>query len=76
LILNDYISPNGLLSYAFFAGTSMATPHVSATAAYVRALHPLWTPGAVRSWLKDTATPIGDRQLFGAGLVNADAAAQ
>jgi lantibiotic leader peptide-processing serine protease len=74
-ILNDYIFPTGAAGYAFFAGTSMATPHVSATAAYVRALHPLWTPGAVRSWLKDTAEPIGDRQLFGAGLVDADAAA-
>jgi subtilisin family serine protease len=55
-------------------GTSMATPHVAAVAAQVRALHPSWTPGDVRGWLKDHAEAIGPRQQFGAGLVNADLA--
>lgn len=76
LILNDYIFASGAPGYAFFAGTSMATPHVSAVAAYVRAMHPTWTPGDVRSWLKATAEPLGDRQSFGAGLLNANGAAQ
>jgi lantibiotic leader peptide-processing serine protease len=66
--------PAGSHGWAFFMGTSMATPHVAAVAAQVRALHPTWTPGAVRSWLKDHAEAIGPRQQFGAGLVNADLA--
>ena len=70
------ISATGAPNYIFMAGTSMATPHVSAVAAYVRSIHPDWTPGAVRSWLKDTAESIGSRQAFGAGLVDADAATQ
>jgi subtilisin family serine protease len=56
------------------SSTSTAAPHVSAVAAYVRALHPTWTPGDVRSWLKTTAEPLGNRQSFGAGLLNADGA--
>ncbi|MGH8028818.1 MAG: S8 family peptidase [Arenimonas sp.] len=75
LILSSGISAAGNATYLLYAGTSMATPHVSAVAAYVRSIHPTWTPGDVRSWLKTTAQPIGDRQLFGAGLVDADAAA-
>ena len=76
LILNAGISATGAPNYIFMAGASMATPHVSAVAAYVRSVHPDWTPGAVRSWLKDTAEPIGSHQAFGAGLVDADAATQ
>jgi len=75
-IANDGISATGAASYYLLAGTSMATPHVSAVAAYVRSVHPDWTPGMVRSWLKDTAQGIGNRQNFGAGMVDADAAAR
>jgi subtilisin family serine protease len=63
-------------AYYFMQGTSMATPHVSAVAAWVFAMHPNWTPGDVRAWLKTTAEVIGSRQQFGHGLVNADAATQ
>ncbi len=61
-------------SYCWAMGTSMAAPHVAGVAAAVRALHPTWTPGQTRDWLKSTATPVGDRQGFGAGIVNADLA--
>jgi subtilisin family serine protease len=74
LIANTGISATGAATYLLMTGTSMATPHVSAVAANVRSLHPDWTPGAVRSWLKETAQPIGSRQAFGAGMVDADAA--
>lgn len=74
LIANAGISDTGTATYLLMAGTSMATPHVSAVAAYVRSQHPTWTPGDVRSWLKNTAQPIGSRQAFGAGMLDADAA--
>jgi subtilisin family serine protease len=66
LIANAAIADDGAPTYYVMAGTSMATPHVSAVAAYVRSMHPDWTPGAVRSWLKETAQKIGNRQGFGA----------
>ena len=75
-ILNDGIDDSGGAEYYLAAGTSMATPHVSAVAAYVRAIHPDWTPGQVRAWLQSTAQTIGHRQGFGHGMVNADAAAR
>jgi subtilisin family serine protease len=75
LIANTGISATGAANYQLMAGTSMATPHVSAVAAYVRSIHPEWTPGEVRSWLKETAQDVGNRQAFGAGIVDADAAA-
>ncbi len=75
-IVNDGINASGAATYYGMIGTSMATPHVSAVAALVRAIHPDWTPGEVRAWLKATAEDVGSRQQFGAGLVNADAAAR
>ena len=63
-----------------YEGTSMAAPHVSATAALVIASgilgrHP--TPSQIEARLKATAGPLGSpspNRLFGYGLVNAGAA--
>ncbi len=63
-----------------YDGTSMAAPHVSATAALVIAskvlgAHP--SPDAILNRLKATATVLGgpgDQARYGAGLVNAAAA--
>jgi serine protease len=63
-----------------YEGTSMATPHVAATAALIIAsgvlgAHP--TPAQLTARLQDTATKLGgggDERLYGAGLVNATAA--
>ncbi|MGZ6143324.1 MAG: S8 family peptidase [Myxococcales bacterium] len=74
LILSDYVFPDGSAGYVFAAGTSMATPHVSAVAAMVRALHPGWNPSQVRTFLQQTAQDIGSRQAFGHGIIDADAA--
>ena len=38
------------------AGTSMSAPHVSGAGALIKALHPTWTPGQIKSALATTAT--------------------
>ena len=68
------ILPAGTLDYAWFIGTSMASPHVAAVAAQVRAKHPQWGPGAARARVIQTAEHIGPKKLFGGGLVDADRA--
>ncbi|KAK9123135.1 hypothetical protein Sjap_012737 [Stephania japonica] len=61
-------SPVGLLSefqsdtrsgkYNIVTGTSMACPHVSGAAAYVKTFHPHWSPSAIKSALMITASPM------------------
>jgi len=46
--------------FAFFQGTSMATPHVAGSAALIKQLHPTWSPLQVKSALENTAKrPVG-----------------
>jgi len=72
---------NDQFGYTAFAGTSMATPHVTGVAAIViRALQenpnkPDITPQAVKNILTSTAIYIGNSEYYGAGLVNVHAAA-
>jgi subtilisin family serine protease len=64
--------------FAFFQGTSMATPHLAGSAAVVRWQHPGWTAAQIRSAIVNTAdqgklrtsnavTLASDVQLIGAG---------
>ena len=41
--------------FAFFNGTSMASPHLAGTAAIVRQYHPSWSAAQVRSAIANTA---------------------
>lgn len=70
-------------AFAFFNGTSMATPHLAGSAAVVKSQHPDWTAWQIRSAIVNTADQAalsaagGDNQdpnLVGNGLVNLAAA--
>jgi serine protease len=61
-------------AYYFFQGTSMATPHVAATAALVKSVHPAYTAAQVRSAIESSCRDLGSTgydTTFGNGLINA-----
>jgi subtilisin family serine protease len=66
-------------SFQAIAGTSMSSPHIAGAAVLVKALHPTWTPGQIKSALMTTATTAvvkedgatpADPFDFGAGRVD------
>ncbi len=73
--LNSGTTVPGVDSYAYYQGTSMATPHVSAVVALMLAKNPGLTPDQVEGALKSTARPFpATCSQCGAGLVDASAA--
>eukprot|EP01018_Ginkgo_biloba_P039188 Gb_34020 [translate_table: standard] len=46
--------------YALESGTSMACPHVSGAAAFLKSVHPTWSPSIIRSALITTATSVNN----------------
>ncbi|WP_422771410.1 S8 family serine peptidase [Plantactinospora sp. WMMC1484] len=61
------------------AGTSMSSPHIAGSAALLKALHPTWTPGQIKSAMMTTAktdvvkedlTTKADPFDYGSGRVN------
>lgn len=72
--------------FAFFGGTSMASPHLAGVAAIIAQQHPDWPAWAIRSAVVNTADadvlrkytlegPVRDVQVGGAGRVNVESAA-
>lgn len=73
--LNTGTTTPGNDSYAYYQGTSMATPHVSAVVALMLAKNPGMTPDQVKSALMNTARPFPAAcSQCGAGIVDATAA--
>ena len=67
----------GAGNYAYFDGTSMATPHVAGVAALVWSHHPQCSNTEIRNVLRVTAEDLGDAgrdDLYGYGLVQAKSA--
>jgi serine protease len=63
--------------YAYYDGTSMATPHVSAVAALIWSYKPTWTNLQIREALEKTAEDRGTAgrdNYYGYGIVQAKAA--
>jgi serine protease len=74
--LNAGTRSPGADSYAYYQGTSMATPHVAGVAALMLARNPALMPDQVEGLLKSSARPlpVSCSQGCGAGLVDANAA--
>ncbi len=74
MILQNTFDPNThavcSFGYWFFAGTSMAAPHVAALAALVKSENPALTAAEIRQALRDTADPSVTDDC-GFGLVDA-----
>nr|XP_043637900.1 subtilisin-like protease SBT4.3 [Erigeron canadensis] len=64
------------VKYTILSGTSMACPHVTAVAAFVKSFHPNWSPSALKSALMTTAMEMNaalstDAEFaYGSGHIN------
>jgi len=73
--LNAGMTAPGADNYAYYQGTSMATPHVAGVVALMLSKNPSLTPDDVAAKLKATARPFpATCSQCGAGIVDASAA--
>ena len=77
-VLSTFYSdgPPASFGYAFYQGTSMATPHVSGVLALMLGIDPALTPVDIDNALlnRDITEDIGSSQFFGNGLIDASRA--
>ncbi|KAK3220846.1 hypothetical protein Dsin_014816 [Dipteronia sinensis] len=68
------------VKYNIISGTSMSCPHASGVAAYLKAIHPSWSPAAIKSALMTTAYVMDPRKhddkefSYGSGHINPEKA--
>ncbi|XP_058745582.1 subtilisin-like protease SBT4.3 [Vicia villosa] len=55
------------VNYSIVSGTSMACPHITGIAAYVKSFHPDWSPAAIKSAIMTTAKPVNGTYIDLAG---------
>ena len=72
--LNSGSSTQSTESYAFYAGTSMASPHVAGLAALMLAKNPSLTPDQIETLIKNNAKPLPGSCSGGCGTGIIDAA--
>ncbi|CAA9564805.1 MAG: hypothetical protein AVDCRST_MAG86-1091 [uncultured Truepera sp.] len=76
-VLSTVQNPAGEADYAYFEGTSMASPHVAGVVALMKSVRPTLSGAEARDILKTTARPITDPLCAvgcGSGLIDAAAA--
>ncbi len=71
--LNSGTTTQGSETYAYYAGTSMATPHVAALAAAMLSKNPSLTPDQVKTYITGNARPLPGSCSggCGAGIIDA-----
>ncbi|KAK9126447.1 hypothetical protein Scep_015293 [Stephania cephalantha] len=62
---SGFYSDKRIVNYNFMSGTSMACPHVAGASAYVKSMHPHWSPAAIKSALMTTTTDVVENGLYG-----------
>ena len=59
--ISGFPGDDRVTSYSVLSGTSMACPHATGVAAYVKSFHPNWSPAAIQSALVTTGRTVYKR---------------